>query len=545
MDNEKRNNQDDQIRNLMGFGSSSIRKSYYPELQSKIHELNLEKEKFERIFSEALNGVFQADINGKIIIANPAMIKLCGYQTIEEFLSLSSIGDDIFADKKDLDRLMELLTEKESVMNFEALIETAQGMIIDVSINASMIKREDSVFLECVVQDISERKKAQNYISNIINSMPSALIAVDQEGMITQWNRGAEQFFSVTEEKAHGSRIEEIIPYITKDIPNIRKVITGVEKVMKIKHSRIVNYSPVYEDMYIYPLNSKGNEGAVIRIDNVTEQVRIQEMMIQSEKMLSVGGLAAGMAHEINNPLAGMMQTAEVMGKRLSNPTIPANIKAAEKAGITMESIDLYMKERGILKMVKAIKTSGKRAASIIENMLSFARKDNMTTSYQNIVELLDNILDLAETDFNLKEDYDFRNIRIIKEYEENLPLIPCVKSQIQQVILNLLRNGSEAMSEISNREKLPFFILRLKKEAEMIRIEIEDNGPGMDNKTRKRIFEPFFTTKPVDIGTGLGLSVSYFIITENHKGTMNIESEPGKGAKFILRLPLKLSDDE
>jgi len=545
MDNEKRNNQDDQIRNLMGFGSSSIRKSYYPELQSKIHELNLEKEKFERIFSEALNGVFQADINGKIIIANPAMIKLCGYQTIEEFLSLSSIGDDIFADKKDLDRLMELLTEKESVMNFEALIETAQGMIIDVSINASMIKREDSVFLECVVQDISERKKAQNYISNIINSMPSALIAVDQEGMITQWNRGAEQFFSVTEEKAHGSRIEEIIPYITKDIPNIRKVITGVEKVMKIKHSRIVNYSPVYEDMYIYPLNSKGNEGAVIRIDNVTEQVRIQEMMIQSEKMLSVGGLAAGMAHEINNPLAGMMQTAEVMGKRLSNPTIPANIKAAEKAGITMESIDLYMKERGILKMVKAIKTSGKRAASIIENMLSFARKDNMTTSYQNIVELLDNILDLAETDFNLKEDYDFRNIKIIKEYEENLPLIPCVKSQIQQVILNLLRNGSEAMSEISNREKLPFFILRLKKEAEMIRIEIEDNGPGMDNKTRKRIFEPFFTTKPVDIGTGLGLSVSYFIITENHKGTMNIESEPGKGAKFILRLPLKLSDDE
>ena len=113
--------------------------------------------------------------------------------------------------------------------------------------------------------------------------------------------------------------------------------------------------------------------------------------------------------------------------------------------------------------------------------------------------------------------------------------MIACEGSKIQQVLLNILRNGSQAMQqnmELDNKTKLKF-ILRLQKEPDtsMLRIEIEDNGPGMDKATQKRIFEPFFTTKPIGVGTGLGLSVSYFII-ENHKGTLTVSSDPGKGTK-------------
>ncbi len=274
---------------------------------------------------------------------------------------------------------------------------------------------------------------------------------------------------------------------------------------------------------------------------DVTERKRLEEMMVQSEKMLYVGGLAAGMAHEINNPLAGMMQTANVMNDRLSKLDMPANRRAAEEAGTTMEAICSFMETRGIIKMLEGIRASGSRMAKIVTNMLSFARKSDSTTSIHKLADLLEQAIDMAGSDYDLKKKFDFRQIEIIREFEENLPDIPCESSKIQQVLLNILRNGAEAMQEENDRTKHPRFILRLRheKKAGMIRLEIEDNGPGMDEVTRKRLFEPFFTTKPVGVGTGLGLSVSYFIISENHGGTISVESIPGSGASFIIRLPL------
>jgi len=284
---------------------------------------------------------------------------------------------------------------------------------------------------------------------------------------------------------------------------------------------------------------------------DITERKRTQEMLIQSEKMLSVGGLAAGMAHEINNPLGGMMQTASVMSDRLSNVELPANQRAAEEAGTSMAAIAAFMNARGIIRMLGRISESGRRAAEIVRNMLSFARKSDATFSTHNLAELLDQTVDLAGSDYDLKKKFDFRQIEIVREYEENLPEVSCESGKIQQVFLNILRNGAEAMQE-ENEElsmknealKKSRFVLRLthEQEAERVRIEVADNGPGMNAATRKRIFEPFFTTKPVGQGTGLGLSVSYFIITENHSGEMRVESAPGKGTIFIIRLPLNRS---
>ena len=116
---------------------------------------------------------------------------------------------------------------------------------------------------------------------------------------------------------------------------------------------------------------------------------------------------------------------------------------------------------------------------------------------------------------------------------------VPCEGAKIQQVLLNILSNGAQAMQTAGT--KAPRFTIRIYKKdiPEMICIEIEDNGPGMDETTKSKVFDPFFTTKPVGVGTGLGLSVSYFIITENHKGKLKVFSEPGKGANFIIQLPI------
>ena len=266
-------------------------------------------------------------------------------------------------------------------------------------------------------------------------------------------------------------------------------------------------------------------------------------MMIQSEKMLSVGGLAAGMAHEINNPLAGMMQTSEVLLNRLTKD-MPANNRAAEKVGTSIETIKAFMEARDVPEMLNNIHESGVRAAKIVTDMLSFARKSDSTFSSVDMEKLLDQTTGLANSDYDMRKSHDFRQIEIIHEYENDLPLVPCESGKIQQVLLNILRNGAEAMSEEMkvNKTRKPCFILRLahEKESKMFRIEIEDNGTGMDEETRRRVFEPFYTTKPTDKGTGLGMSVSYFIITEKHDGEMSVESTPGKGTKFIIRLPIE-----
>jgi len=273
-------------------------------------------------------------------------------------------------------------------------------------------------------------------------------------------------------------------------------------------------------------------------VDDVTERVRLEELMIQSEKMMSVGGLAAGMAHEINNPLGTILQAAQNIVRRVA-PDFPANVEAAAASGTTVEKIRKYLEAREILTFLEDIRASGQRAAEIVANMLSFSRKPEEGGSSTDLCSLLDRTLALAASDYDLKRQHDFRRISIVREYAADVPPVLCQASKIQQVLLNLLRNGAEAMRETA-AIRPPCFTLRVHREgADWVRIEISDNGTGMDEVTRCRVFEPFFTTKDPGVGTGLGLSVSYFIVTEDHGGTLTVESTPGAGATFVLRLPL------
>ncbi len=394
--------------------------------------------------------------------------------------------------------------------------------------------------------DLTERKEAEreisslrNYLSNIIDSMPSILIGVDKKNRVTQWNLKASQKTGVSPEVAIGRRLETVFPQFAIELDHVRTSIESRNVYYVSRHPRVESDKQIYEDITIYPLASNGIEGAVIRIDDVTEQVQMEELMIQSEKILSVGGLAAGMAHEINNPLAGMMQSANVMKNRLGGVDMPANLKVAEELGISMGDIKLFMEKREIFRMLDAIQESGSRAAEIVSNMLSFARKSDASSSSHYPDQLMDESIELAATDYDLKKQYDFKSIEIIKEYAQDLPMLLCEGAKIQQVLLNILRNGAQAMQ--AAKIQSPKFIIRIyKKEASgMVCMEIDDNGPGMDDATKSKVFDPFFTTKPVGVGTGLGLSVSYFIITENHKGTLTVLSEPGKGANFIIGLPV------
>ena len=394
--------------------------------------------------------------------------------------------------------------------------------------------------------DITERNLAaketlrlRTLLSNIINSMPSMLIGVDAEGRVAQWNQQAALVTGISEDMAQGRPLGQVVPRLAAEMDKVRQAITSKRPFIGGKLRRIEEGETLFEDVTIYPLITNGVDGAVIRIDDVTDKVRMEEVLIQSEKMLSVGGLAAGMAHEINNPLASIMGNAQVMETRLLLP-VQHNQEAAREAGITLEALHKYLELRGIPKMLGSIRGSGAQAAQIVSNMLSFSRKSDSVLVPEDLAALLDKTLELASTDYDLKKKYDFKKIQIVREYENDLPNILGSSSKLQQVFLNLLRNGAEAMGEKAYPAgQSPRFVLRLRHNSPWVRLEVEDNGPGLPESIRKRIFEPFFTTKSVDKGTGLGLSVSYFIITEDHSGVMSVQTTLGEWTRFIIDLPI------
>ena len=514
------------------------------QLQEANMRIQEEQEKYRTLFDTVGDSIFLHDFSGNILDVNAEVSKVYGYPK-EELLKIKAYQIDVPEEAKYIpERIREL--KQHGKIHFETVHRIFDGSRIFVDVNSRIMFLHGKANVLSIARDISERKKAEEkiknsrrYIENIVNSMSCLLVGVDLKNDITLWNDEAEKRIGISSHEVFGRNIYEIIPYLKKEEKKIRDAICFQEMQSDPRCIRYENGKYFYEDISIYPLIANGVEGAVIRIEDITERVNLEEIMVQSEKMMSLGGLAAGMAHEINNPLTGMLASAEIIKHRLMDLKMTANLNVAEKLDISMEKILQFIKARKIDEILQRIFESGSRAAGIIQNMLSFARKNSNVKTHTNLAKLLDHCIDFSRIDYNLKKKYDFKKIKIVRNYQENLPSISCEAGKIQQVFMNILKNGAEAMSEVTGRSSQ--FILNVfeEKASNILCVEIEDNGPGMNEETRKRIFDPFFTRKSQ--GTGLGLSVSYFIITKNHSGEMFVSSEVGKGSKFVIKLPISL----
>ena len=498
---------------------------------------------YDRSLIEAsLDPLVTIDKQGKISDVNAATEQVTGYARSE---LIGTDFSDYFTEPEKARSGYRKVFSEGLVRDYELKIRHHDGKITPVIYNASVYRDEagNAIGVFAAARDITVRKRAEaeinnlkNYLSNIIDSMPSILVGMDNTRTVTQWNRQAEAFTGIPAGEAIGKPIADLLPDFA---PWIMTMGTGMDEHRPSSLEKLLiekEGERRFYDLMLYPLLVDHVEGSVLRIEDVTERARIQELMVQTEKMMSIGGLAAGMAHEINNPLGIITQAAQNIERRISLE-LHANRKVSEELGLNLEGIRAYFDKRQISDAIASIRTASSRAAKIVTNMLQFSRRADTTMEFTSLAQIVDQALELAASDYDLKKKYDFRSIEIIKDYQDT-PQVPIVSVEIEQVILNLLKNAAQAMTA-NPSDKRPSITFRLRCEDRYAVLEVEDNGPGMTEDIRRRVFEPFFTTKDPGVGTGLGLSVSYMIVTQNHKGLMEVQSTPGRGTVFKVRLPI------
>lgn len=425
----------------------------------------------------------------------------------------------------------------------------ADGSAVYMLISARTIGLSGKQYAVVVSQDITARILAENQLResetkyrNIFENAPIGIFQSLPGGRFLSVNGTYAEIFGY-------STPEEMIASVT-DITNqlyvdpdqradiLERLQTDDSVTTNDVQVRRKDGTTIYVDLYMRAV--RGGNGAVEQLEgflaDVTQRKQTETFMLQNEKLSMVAGMAAGIAHEVNNPLGIISQNIQNLERRFS-PALPVNQKVANELGIDLDAVNTYMERREIVEYLSSMLLAVKRASNIISSMLQFSRPSDASHQLCSINDVIEQSIRLASNDFNLRKKYDLKNITIIREFDEQRPQVSVCITEMEQVFINLLKNAAQAMFNAGTIQ--PTIVLRTSCSDEYVVAVIRDNGPGMTGDVCKRIFDPFFTTKDIGAGTGLGLSVSYTIVTKNHGGKLSVESQPDQGACFTIQLPL------
>ena len=357
---------------------------------------------------------------------------------------------------------------------------------------------------------------SQNYLNSILSSMPSMLVGLNANLEITHWNKTAEIISGISSAKALGENLWQAYPAITISPEAVESVInSGNAKV--IKHNQTGQY---YFDITIYPL-SGDQKGIVILIENVTQRSLAENQLIQRDKLASVGELASTMAHDINIPLRMILSDVEIIKKELqSEKETPAKI--------------LQQLEHAI--------NSGKQASIIIDNLLDFSASQGSEKHEEDITNIIDHSVELAQSTLAERNGLHFKDVLINRNYESNLPPLPCYSGELQQVFLSIFRHACFAMNN-KGGEYQPEINLDVINAYDAIWVKVQHNGSGLTIEEQQSLFEPIsHNLAPEDMESVISenrLSFPHFIVTEHHHGQMAVTSDPEIGTTFHIEFRL------
>lgn len=387
------------------------------------------------------------------------------------------------------------------------ILQTVSGYIA-VAIENSLLYQEQKKRAE-------ELTLLKEFNESIVESVNVGLLAVDENGRITRCNSTVEQMIGLEREAAVGKHIEDIFDEsFALNLENIlgksRWHLTEVRNAYKLLTRDAFGKSLVL-NVAVAPLRSVSNQqtGAIVVLENVTSRVKLEETLQQSEKLSSIGLLAAGVAHEVNTPLTGVSSYTQML------------------LGMIPETDPKHA-------LLQKMQRQTDRASNIVGNLLNFSRTGNASDFVEiNVNKLLDDTLQLLEPQLRKSQ------VEVVKNYLSEPPKIQGNGGKLQQVFTNLILNARDAMYG-GGTIALKTFV---ENEDEII-IEVSDTGEGISQENLTKIFDPFFTTKEVGSGTGLGLAVSYGIVQE-HAGTIEAKSEKGTGTVFRLVFPVAYKQEK
>ncbi|WP_430734867.1 ATP-binding protein [Halodesulfovibrio aestuarii] len=512
------------------------------------YQLLTSQEQFSLIAASTMDGILDRYLGQDVLLYTPRWKELLGYTDAELTNHLSVWLEKVHPD--DLEKVTALANgekyDASGRIELEYRVKHKDGEYRWFLGRAQIIKdqSEEPYRIVGIFSDITLKKRVEQrllstkeMLKNIINCMPSLIVGVTRQMTVTLWNDTIEDRTGIITTNAEGKRFSQVMPELTFLEQHIEKSFETLTPIHVPKFTSIRKGVLVTYDIIIFPVNIGNDHVAVLRIDDISERLRMEERIIQAEKMASISGLAAGMAHEINNPLGGILQGIQNIQRRFSIDLAP-NIHIAKQLNLSLDKVNEYMEQREIFGLLDGVSECGKRAASIIANMLEFCRGSDTKLIPCNIHCIIDKSIELAANDYHLKTQQNFNQIKIIREFDKNVSQLSCAPQEIEQVLLNLLKNAAQAFASAVPTIENPKIVITTQQTASGVMITIADNGPGMGEDVRKRIFEPFYTTKPVGDGTGLGLSVSYYIITNNHSGTISVTAAQNQGATFTVCLP-------
>ena len=379
------------------------------------------------------------------------------------------------------------------------ILRTVSGYIA-VAIENSRLYQEQQ-------QHTEELALLKEFNESIVESVNVGLLAVDEDGRITRCNTTFEELLGLTREESVGRLVEEVFDEsfalnLTNILGKSKWHLTEIRNAYKL-HTYDRRGNSLILNVAVAPLRSVSNSqtGAIIVLENVSSRIKLEETLQQSEKLSSIGLLAAGVAHEVNTPLTGVSSYTQML------------------LGMIPETDPKHA-------LLQKMQRQTDRATNIVGNLLNFSRTGNIVESAEiDVNKLLDDTLQLLEPQLRKT------NVEIVKDYTKTPPRIFGNGGKLQQVFTNLILNARDAMLS-GGQIRLATAV----NDGE-INIEVSDTGEGISEENLNKIFDPFFTTKGVGNGTGLGLAVSYGIVQE-HAGTIEVQSEYGNGTTFRLSFP-------
>jgi PAS domain S-box-containing protein len=458
------------------------------------------------------DAVYWIGKDGRLLYVNDAACRMVGYRR-EEMLCMHLCDIDVIFIAENWPETWET-TKRRETFTFESRQQNKRGRIFPVEVAASHLEFNGKEYICAFVRDITERKlmeralrQSEREYRNLFENATDAIVVFEPEsGVILEANSRACEMYGLTKEELLGISLKAIEKDAAAGEARVREILT---------HGSTKNFEAVHFRKDGTPIDILGNgslveyagrTAIVSAFRDVTEIKRLEQQLVQSEKLAALGQLVSGVAHELNNPLTSVIGYTQLA---LAGPSLDRQVRAR---------LDIVSRE-------------AERTRRIVQNLLSFSRQHKPSRTAVDINDLLERTLELRTYELRMS------NITVNRELSP-VPMALADGHQLQQVFLNVVVNAEQAIKSCERKGTLT---VRSKVKqvdgTDWVNVEIADDGPGIQPETIHKIFDPFFTTKPLGKGTGLGLSISYGIMKE-HGGAIKAESRPGGGATFVIELP-------